>query len=292
MTIYGRIILENNLLTLTCIKFNKEIYWITTPHGIYLSFDKEYDVIYQNKIYKATLFKQSYSTDLAIFKVNIKIKISETKIIKSNKNIKEIIINDCNIKGKINIVYNNFLDLKYGFRNIYYQINGNRIIKEGESGTGLFHKNKLVGIIFCGIEKTVFLIPAFFFEKTLQEKNSAFISFLPLKLKIKENKLLNLISYKELEENEIIEKVDGFKVSNGCIFNYELKDYIPVDVYIHVFSKNEIKINDKILSICNLNDFLNYPFLSAYHPYTERSYQHIMESGDDIEEKIIYNLQL
>ena len=162
------------------------------------------------------------------------------------------------------------LDINGGNRNLYYQMKvSSGIVSQGTSGTGIYYKDKLIGIISNAVEKTALLVPSFFIIKVLDEKNSNYSPFLPLQLTMKENQIILVNSYLGLLKGFTITKFDDLFVNNGMVYCSEIKDSLPIDVYLQIFVRTNsiITISDgkfiHKLKIKNLNDYLKIPFISG-----------------------------
>lgn len=304
----NKIFIDKYILSYTIIKYKKLIYLVTTPHGIFIEKNKKYQVNYNDENYMVTIYKQAYWCDLAIFKFTEKFKgkINELLILKSNPKIYHLKVenNEKKIKGFIeNFVYLCYLDINGGNRILYYQLKIlDGLVKQGHSGTGIYTKNKLIGIISNVTNNKAFLVPSFFILKLLNEKISDYSPYLPLKLTLLENKVIVLEKYSGLYRGFIIEKFDKLPVNDGLVYCSEIKDNIPIDVYLQMFGKlnNYIVIsNNKFnykLKIKNLNNYLKYPFISNISLKEKESldkitFQDIMNSDRSDKASILsYNL--
>lgn len=288
------IIIDKYTLSITPIKYNNKIYWITAPHGIYIDPDIEYKLIdiVKNEEYNCRLYKQSYWADLCIFimEENI-IKMTQTKIIKSHPKLKNSDVNNEKINGYIiDFVYNTYLDINGGCRTLYYKINIiDGIIEEGDSGSGLYHNKKLIGIMsHCDnkLSNICYCVPGFLILKLLNENTSNYSPYIPLKLTMENKEIKVLNTYESIKKGFLIKKVNGLLIENGSIYIKELKDYIPFDVYIQILTRSNdiIKLSDnKIivkLIVDNLNNHLNYPFVSGVKSDNEKTYQKLWENRE------------
>ncbi|ADO67150.1 hypothetical protein crov117 [Cafeteria roenbergensis virus] len=267
--------IDEYILSYTIIKHNKKIYLITTPHGIYINKNREYTFIKDTIEYNCKLYKQSYWCDLAIFNITSKItlKISELKILKSSNLINQLQVQSKNnhIIGNIsNIVYLCHLDINGGNRIIYYQMNILKgTITQGCSGSGMYHKNKLIGLISNTNKDATLLVPSFFILKVLTESKSNYSPYLPIKLTMEKDKIILLNSYLGLKKGCTIVKFNNLIITKGHVYCSEIKDNIPLDVYLQIFcTVNEIvNISDgkfiHKVKIKNLNDYLTIPFISG-----------------------------
>ena len=301
MELDDNIIIKTNnksyLLTCQPIKYKNEIYLITTPHGIYINPDKKY-YYYSNKTkYYITLYKQAYWCDLAIFKFvdNITLSINETRFLKSNYKIIKQKLWANKFKAIVyNTVYMCHLDINFMNRNMFYKIfldgnnDYNMNIRKGDSGT-LFYSNntnKLVGILGYGKNNVGYLIPGFFINKLLDEKNSMCSPYLPLQLTMKNEKIF-VINNKKLCNYEI-KMFDNKNVKNGCVYNAETKSNLPIDVYFQIYGNNFSTIiidngaKKYSIKVKSLNDYLKYPFKSGMKGYNKNknTYNYLWENID------------
>ena len=267
--------LDDFTLSYTLLKVRKKIYLVTTPHGIFICKNREYPFIKNDKEFKCKLYKQAYWCDLAFFEIinKNKIKLSELKILKSNPSIYNLSVEnrDIKIKGFIEkFCYLCHLDINGGNRNFYYQMSVLKgVVDKGSSGTGIYCKDRLIGIISNCIEKKAFLVPSFFILKVLDEKLSDYSPYIPFQLNMIGNDVILQNSYLGLKKGFIFKKFNGLSVNKGMIYCSEIKDNIPMDVYLQIFcSANDIitisdgKFIHKI-KIKNLNDYLKVPFISG-----------------------------
>lgn len=273
-------------LSVTPIKYNSNIYWITCPHGIFIDSDKEYTMIFNSKPYNLRLYKQAYWCDLAIFvsiekvpikKKNLKILKSHPKLL--NLNVKNSIYNLKGTLTKFN--YNKYLGIRDGNRNLNYEITLNTgRISNGMSGSAFYHIKKqkktttefLIGILSFTIDDPTkgYLVPGFFILKLLNEKKSNYSPFLQLKLKMdKGNVVLSEDCY-GIKKNTILVRFNNLIISRACIYVSELKDNLPIDVFLQIYGELDTKLsitddkdNDYELTIENLNDYIENPFISG-----------------------------
>lgn len=254
-------------LSYTLVKINKIVYWVTTPHGIFLDSENKYYGMNNGKEYLLKLVKQSYWCDLVFFtSEDLDEKVNNLKIFKNKKKILNSVVKSSNgkIGGKIiDYKYSCHLDIKGGNRNLFYQVKRTKgKIQSGLSGSGFYNEEKLIGILSHGDNKNFFLIPSFFINIILNEKCSDFSPFVNLSLDIKNDKLICLNNHKQ------VLKFNGYNVKNDSVYCPMIKDYLPVDVYLQIFLKKDdilvLNFEDMELNfdIKNLNDVLRFPFLS------------------------------
>lgn len=267
--------IDEYILSYTLVKIRKKVYLVTTPHGIFI--DKNYDYTFtrNSKEFKCKLLRQAYWCDLAIFEITTKnkFKIFELKILKANSSIYNLRVENKSkrIKGLIeNFSYLCYLDIHGGNRNMYYQMNVyNGNIDKGSSGTGIYIKDRLIGIISNQIDKKALLVPSFFILKILDEKLSDYSPYIPFQLDMKDDEVILVNSYLGLKKGFVIRKFNGLPVNKGMIYVSEIKDSIPLDVYLQIFcSYNDyVTISDSRfihkIKVMNLNDYLNVPFISG-----------------------------
>lgn len=260
---------------ITPIKFNKTIYWITTPHGIFIEKGKEYLVTYQNKDINVKLYKQSYRFDLAIFKSKTEIKLAETKILKSNKIIFNSKIYNNDIEGIIETIdFIPHLNITNYNRNMFYGfklLKGNLV--PGDSGMGFFSdKNQLIGIFAqsSNTSEKYYLVPALFIQKLLVDKHPDFIPYLPIKVTLDKDNAIIKENFSDIKRGFKIKKFGGKPMVNKYMVYYkEINDNIPFDVYFMIIAEKEKyisisnNISQKKIRIQNLNDYLQAPFVSG-----------------------------
>ena len=275
-------------LSVTPIKYKSVIYWATTPHGIFIESGKKYLLNYNERDYECELHKQSYWCDLALFVCDIKIKMKKTKVLKAHNYLKDLTIKNEKIKGFVSeFCYQTHLDINGACRNLFYKIDiTDGKVCEGDSGSGLYKKDRLVGLIshLGREENTCFCVPVYFVLKVL-EKESDFISFLPLKLTMVKKEVIVIEKYNDVEAGYKIKKIDNLNVENGMVYVGELKDYIPLDTYVHIYGEKDgiIKISDKKseykLRVMDMNSYLKYPFVSGVSekPDSKHIYQDLWE---------------
>jgi len=271
--------IDNFNLVINPIKYEKNIYWVTTPHGIYINSERTYEIIdctnSLEKI-KVKFYKQSYRYDLLILKSveEINFKITKLKILKAVAYLKNIelvsIVN--NIEGTLeDFSFITHLDTDGGNRNYYYKINKcNRAIVPGDSGTALYSKNKMIGLITHKNKddnKSCYLLPSFLIIKLFKEDRQCFSPYLRMRLIMKNNNIELYEKFDNIKKGYIIKFFDGIKVSDGTIFCKEIKGYLPIDTYLQIYGSNEISISDGdtiiTLQIENLNKYLHFPFVSG-----------------------------
>lgn len=264
--------IDDFTLSYTIIKYKKIPYLITTPHGIFIEKDKIYRINYQDNIYRVQLHKQSYWCDLAIFKFidKIKIKSKEVKILKAHSKLYNLRIHNKKktISGIIeDFCYHCHLNINGGNRILFYQMKSFDKIEHGDSGTGFYSENKLIGLISKCDDNIGLIVPAFYIFEILNRDNNL-SPHLPLKLKMDGSKVVLAEKYYTIPEGFEIKKFDNLIVNNGNVYCFEVKDNIPIDVYLQIYGKigNQIKIsNDKKiykLVVKDLNTKLKYPFIS------------------------------
>lgn len=260
---------------ITPIKYQKQIYWVTTPHLVFIDKDREYKVNYNDLNFNVKLYKISYKWDLAIFKSceKINIKLNELKIIKSNKIIynSKIYNSDKTIEGIVtSFEYIHHLELKRYNRNLFYGVTINDgLIDIGDSGSGFYtKKNQLIGLIakINNEKNKCFLVPGLFIIKLLNEIDTDFIPYLPIKLDIGEKYSYLVEKFNTLPKGYEIKKFNKKQVVNKIMVYYkEINDYIPFDVYFMIVAKKNKKIfiNEHKFKIKDLNDYLKAPFVSG-----------------------------
>jgi len=282
---FGRILIDNHILTIFPIKINKEIYWVTTPHSCQLSSNKLYQVLFDNKKYQARLFKQAYYCDLAIFKIdNFNGNIKTIKIIKSKNNL---LNKKLSFKEKTGFFIKNYfapyLDINGSSRQMYYLCKFEEKVEPGDSGTPIYNENEeLVGIISIARKEDTFLVPGFLIPNLINCKNNKMIPYLPIKLTMNIENKIQVIKSDILKSGDIITNIEDFKIKNDSIFSNELKDWIPIDTYILLFMIDKefvnLKVNDDTtfrLRIENMNKYLKYPFNP--NPKYKSSYQNLLK---------------
>lgn len=273
---FGILEINSYKLSITPIKFNDIIYWITTPHGLFIEKDKEYLMKLDDNIYKLKLWKQAMWCDLAIFNCDeiISLKIKKLKILKSHNALYNISVKNkqYNLDGFLEkFYYSPYLDINGANRTLFYQINLFDKIEEGMSGSAFYNKDILIGLASSKSDDGMksFLIPGFFIVKLLNESISNYSPFLPIKLTIQDNKTILFEDYKNIKKGFHIKKFDSLKLNKCCeVYSTELKDNIPIDVYLQLFKKigDIVRLDDGKcnynLDVYNINDNLRYPFVS------------------------------
>lgn len=307
----GILYIDDYELSITAVKHKKKIYWVTTPHGIFIEKDKLYIMKFKKKEYKLILDKQAYWTDLALFvnasEKNIPLKILQLKVLKSHPSIlKTKVYNyQYNISGIIsNINFYTFLDITGTNRSIFYQITTFKSYQSGMSGSGFYdNKKNLIGLVSHCDKDFGYLIPGFFILKLINEKSSDYSPYLPIKLDMENSNVIIKENYNEINTGFIIKYFDKLKVSNGHIYSYEFRDNIPIDVYLQTFGflGKKIKISDGKLNyeleVENLNNSVDFPFISGVSikekTHTSISYQDLWKKKDNpIAIKMINNMLL
>ena len=270
----NKLYIDDYILSYTIIKYKKQIYLITTPHGIFIDKDIEYPFNYNDNRYFVKLYRQSYWCDLAIFNITSEFphNYNEIKILQSITKIYNLRVNNYenNIKGVISNISNLcHLDINGGNRNLYYQLETIDNINQGMSGTGMYSNNKLIGLISNSSGNKSFLVPSFFIIKMFNEKTSDYSPYLPLKLTMENNKVMLVNNYSALKRGFIIEKFNNLIVDKGHVYVNEIKSNIPIDVYLQIYgtTNNYIVIsNNKLnykIKIQDLNNHLKHPFISG-----------------------------
>ena len=295
----GIIHIGDNELSITPIKYKKNIYWVTTPHGIFIERDKIYHMKFRKKIYKLMLKKQANWTDLAIFESipeqKIPLKINQLKIIKAHPNILGIKIKNSqhNISGILSECnYSTYLDIAGVNRTLFYKIKLLNEIKPGMSGSAFYdRKDNLIGLVSHCDKDYGYLIPGFFILKLIDEESSDYSPYLPIKLFMEDGNIIVFEKVNDIERGFVIKYFDELKVTNGSIYSFELRDNIPIDIYLQIFCNlgKKLKISDgKInyeLEVENLNNHLKFPFISGVSLEEKRktsiSYQDLWERKDN-----------
>jgi hypothetical protein len=137
------------------------------------------------------------------------------------------------------------------------------------SGSGFYDKKNLIGLVSHIDKKNSYLIPGFYINKLLDEEFSNYSPCIPIKLTMKDGEIVLFENFNRIDRGFVIKYFDGLKVNNGNIFSYELRDNIPIDIYLQIYGKvgKTIKISDgKLdyeLEVENLNNHLSFPFISG-----------------------------
>lgn len=275
----GIIFINNHFLHIFAIKYNNEVYWITSPHGHKLQKDKEYKMLYNGKSYSLKLHIQSYWCDISIFKMvdKQKIVIKNTKFIKSRRKLEEnmrLIVKTRNKDIKASFKDNKYfvyLDIIGNSRTLYYEIETRLILEKGMSGSPVYnYKNELLGIVNFVNNKLTYCVPSFFILEMFDRKND-FIPYIPFKIdllnkedtsdnrkeiydKISE-KILSYIylteEYNGIPRNSIIINCDGKVINGDSVYVKEIAGWVPFDTYILIFKKKSDYINIEYFDIDN-----------------------------------------
>jgi len=267
---FGRIRIENNILTIFPVKITKIIYWVTTPHYCQISSEKNYTVLYDNNTYQAKLIKQAYFCDLALFKIdNFNGNIKTIKIIKSKNTLlnKKLILNK-KPGFYIENYFTPYLDIDGGSRQLFYLCKFEEKVNPGDSGTPIYNEdNELVGIISITKEGKTYLVPGFLITKLINCINYKIIPYVPLTLTMNRDDKIVVLESEVLQKGDIITKLNNYTIKKDTIYSKKLKDWIPIDTYILLCCLDSPFINITIdnevtyrLKINDMNKFLKYPF--------------------------------
>lgn len=270
-------------LSITPIKYNSSIYWVTCPHGIFIESDKEYTVSFNSRRIKVCIYKQAYWADIAIFSSEEKVNIKNIRVLKSHSTLLDKMIYNklYKLKGRLSSFnYERYLGLRDGNRNLYYKvILDSNTIKNGMSGSGFYYKNTkskvkteyLIGILSFTKEKPRegYLVPGFLILRLLEQDRPSFSPFLPLKLRMDRDNVVLDEDCGDIKKDSILTKFNGERISRACIYVSELRDNLPIDVFLQIFGVvgESMKVSDTKrdyeLEIRDLNEYIEIPFISA-----------------------------
>ena len=191
------------------IQYNKQKYIVTVHQG--LSVEKI--IISADKIYEFTDFIVCGWNDLILIPID---NIPNLYVFKQFVKKKINVSSKYNIDSEYcNYISNDFFPINMipgNPSNLYYKMSTSYVIKEGDCGKPIYYNNNLVGIIGKIEDTILYIIPSIYIIKSCEKVNNS--------------------SIYTLNNIDIIEKINRYKVINKSIYYIKINSLIPVDTYI------------------------------------------------------------
>jgi hypothetical protein len=220
------------------IQHNKKKYIVTVHQG--LSVEKI--IISTDKIYEFTNFIVCGWNDLILIPID---NIPNLFV------FKQFVKKQINVSSKYNIdsehckyISNDFLPINMipgNPSNLYYKMSTSYVIKEGDCGKPVYNNNNLVGIIGKIEDTILYIIPSIYIIKSCEKVDNS--------------------SIYTLNDMNIIERINRYKVVNKSIYYIKINSLIPVDTYIALEGD---KNNIFIIASGNTTRSISIPFINNY----------------------------